>query len=52
MSVYTYVAIPMICVALLMFYLAHKNKEKNFIIMGITLLFAGFVNLILGLAVG
>lgn len=30
MSVYTYVAIPMLSVAALMFYLARKRREKNF----------------------
>ncbi len=52
MSVYTYVAIPMFCVAALMFYLARKRREKNFLIPGLAMLVAGFVNVVLGLTIG
>ncbi|MEB6338460.1 MULTISPECIES: hypothetical protein [Serratia] len=52
MSVYMYVAIPMFCVAALMFYLARKRREKNFLIPGLAMLVAGFVNAVLGLALG
>lgn len=52
MSVYTYLAIPMLFVALLMFYLVRKRRKKNFLIPGLTMLLAGFVNMVLGLTIG
>ncbi|MBM7346089.1 hypothetical protein JOE09_005150 [Pantoea coffeiphila] len=52
MSVYTKIAVPMFCVAFAMFYLARKKRDKNFLIPGLALLLAGFVNLLLGLTLG
>lgn len=52
MSVYTKIAIPMFCVAFAMFYLARKKRDKNFLIPGLALLLASFVNLLLGLTLG
>lgn len=49
MSVYMTIAVPMLCVALTMFFLARKKRDKNFLIPGLALLLAGFVNLVLGL---
>lgn len=52
MSVYIKIAVPMFCVAFAMFYLARKKRDKNFLIPGLALLLAGFVNLLLGLTLG
>lgn len=52
MSVFMKVAIPMLCIAAAMFYLARKKSNKNYLIPGAVLLAAGFVNLILGLTTG
>lgn len=52
MSVYMKIAIPMFCVAFYLFYLARKKRDKNFHVPGLALLLAGFVNLVLGLAIG
>ncbi len=52
MSVYTKIAIPMFCVAFAMFHLARRKRDKNFLIPGLGLLLAGFVNLVLGLTIG
>ena len=52
MSVYTKIAIPMICVSLAMFHLARKKRDRNFLVPGLALLLAGFVNLVLGLLIG
>ncbi len=52
MSVYTKIAVPMFCVAFAMFYMARKKRDKNFLIPGLALLLAGFVNLVLGVTIG
>ena len=52
MSVYTKIAVPMFCVAFTMLFLARKKCDKNFLIPGLALLLAGFVNLVLGLTIG
>lgn len=52
MSVFTYMAIPMFCVAFLLFYLARKGREKNFLFPGLAMLVAGFVDVVIGLTIG
>ena len=52
MSVFTYMAIPMFCVAFLLFYLARKRREKNFLFPGLAMLVAGFVDVVIGLTIG
>jgi len=42
----------MLCIAMAMFYLAHKKKEKNFLIPGFVLLASGLTNAVLGLMTG
>lgn len=51
MSVFLIIAVPMLCVAMVMFYLARKKRTNSFLIPGFVLLSAGFVNLILGLTI-
>lgn len=48
MSVFSIISVPMLCIAMTMFYLARKKHNKNYIFPGLVLLSAGFVNLILG----
>lgn len=52
MSVYTKIAIPMFSVGFTMFYLARRERDKNYIFPGLALLLAGFVNLVIGLTIG
>lgn len=52
MSVFTYMAIPTLCVAFVLFYLARKRREKNFLIPGFVMLVVGFVDAVIGLTIG
>lgn len=52
MSVFAKIAIPMLCVAFAMFYLARKKRDKNYLIPGFVLLAAGFVNAALAVTAG
>lgn len=47
MSIFTQIAIPMFCVSLTMFYLAHKQQDKNYLVPAYVLLAAGFVNTVI-----
>lgn len=50
MPVFAKIAIPMFCVALAMFYLAHKKRDKNYLIPGFFLMSAGFGNAVIAFA--
>lgn len=49
MSVFAKIAIPMFCIAFVMFYLARKKRDKNYLIPGFVLLAAGVVNAVIAI---
>lgn len=52
MPVFAKIAIPMFYVAFAMFYLAHKKRDKNYLIPGFVLMAAGFVNTVIAITAG
>ena len=52
MTVFAKIAVPMFCVAFVMFFLASKKRDKNYLIPGLVLLAAGFVNAVLAITAG
>lgn len=52
MSVFLKMAFPMLCVAMTMFYLAHKKQGKNYVLPGFILLATAFVNVVIGVITG
>lgn len=49
MSVFAKIAIPMLCIAFAMFYLARKQRDKNYLIPGFVLFSAGLVNAVIAI---
>lgn len=52
MSVFAKISIPMFCIALAMFYLAHMKRDKNYLIPGFVLLAAGVVSCVIAITAG
>ncbi|WP_414146906.1 hypothetical protein ACMGGR_11430 [Erwinia sp. BNK-24-b] len=52
MSIFLKISVPMLCIAGVMFHLAYKRKNKNFLIPGFALLVSGLLNAGIGLTTG
>ncbi len=52
MSVFAKTSIPMLCIAFVMFYLAGKKRDKNYLIPSFVLLAAGVVNAVIAITSG